>query len=367
LHNVHLYRQLRANQARLKAILDNASVGVVLLDSAGRYVQVNDRWAEMLGYNGDELLGRHHFDFVYPDDVPDCQQRLAGLQSGAAESYRLEARFSCGDGDFFWGDVSISAIRGPEGNLEAIVTVVADVTERKHEAERERLISELDAFGHTVAHDLKSPLQGIIGYSSLLVEDISQFSSDDLAHFLQIIEQYGHKMTAIINELLLLSRVRKLEEIDIEPVDMKPVVESALIRLEHLIRDKKAAITAPLEAWPVASGYGPWIEEVWANYISNAIKYGGSPPRVQLGADCLPDGAVRFWVRDNGQGIPPERLGQLFTEFTRLGQTRLEGHGLGLSIVRRIMDKLGGEVGVESTLGQGSTFSFTLPGTDSHG
>jgi signal transduction histidine kinase len=109
-------------------------------------------------------------------------------------------------------------------------------------------------------------------------------------------------------------------------------------------------------------GHGPWVEQVWINYISNALKYGGSPPYVELGAAAQSDGMVRFYVHDNGQGISPEEQAQLFQEFIRLGQTRAGGHGLGLSIVRRIVEKLGGEVGVESEIGQGSIFSFTLPG-----
>jgi signal transduction histidine kinase len=108
-------------------------------------------------------------------------------------------------------------------------------------------------------------------------------------------------------------------------------------------------------------GYAPWIEEVWVNYLSNAIKYGGRPPRVELGAETQPGGLVRFWVRDNGPGIAPEAQVRLFVPFTRLDQVRAKGHGLGLSIVRRIVEKLGGQVGVISTPGQGSVFSFTLP------
>jgi hypothetical protein len=125
------------------------------------------------------------------------------------------------------------------------------------------------------------------------------------------------------------------------------------------------------QAWPVALGYGPWVEEVWANLLSNAIKYGGQPeagvpPRVEMGFDespsrSLADSRIRFWVRDNGPGLAREEQRQLFTEFTRLHKKRARGHGLGLSIVRRIVGKLGGEVGVESTPGQGSLFYFTLP------
>jgi signal transduction histidine kinase len=97
------------------------------------------------------------------------------------------------------------------------------------------------------------------------------------------------------------------------------------------------------------------------NYLSNALKYGGKPPRVELGADPPADTMVRFWVRDNGIGISAEERERLFTAFTRLDQARARGHGLGLSIVERIVARLGGAVSVESEVGKGSTFSFTLP------
>jgi signal transduction histidine kinase len=127
----------------------------------------------------------------------------------------------------------------------------------------------------------------------------------------------------------------------------------------------RAEVALP-DTWPVALGYGPWIEQVWVNYLSNAIKYGGEPPRVELGADVSgyagpSQGRVRFWVRDNGPGLGEEEIGSLFVPFTRLDQARAQGHGLGLSIVRRIVEKLGGGVGVESEPGEGSLFYFALP------
>jgi signal transduction histidine kinase len=113
-------------------------------------------------------------------------------------------------------------------------------------------------------------------------------------------------------------------------------------------------------------GYAQWVEEVWANYISNAIKYGGTPPRIELGAEQQPDGSVRYWVHDNGVGLSQEAITQLFTAFTRLDKVRATGHGLGLSIVKRIVEKLNGTVDIQSegAPGQGSIFSFTLPGVD---
>lgn len=112
--------------------------------------------------------------------------------------------------------------------------------------------------------------------------------------------------------------------------------------------------------WPSAIGYTPWIEEVWVNYISNAIKYGGEPPYIELGAEEK-IGKTLFWIKDNGAGIDPEQQSQIFIKSTRLNEKIVKGHGLGLTIVKRIVEKLGGQVGITSTVGKGSTFTFELP------
>jgi len=227
--------------------------------------------------------------------------------------------------------------------------------------ESERLVQELDAFAHTVAHDLKNPLHIIGGYGALIHEEYAELSNDELAEYTGMIVKTSRKITNIINELLLLAGVRKMATIKTEPLDMVTIVSEAQARLTTLITDYGATITLP-ESWPVAVGYAPWVEEVWANYISNAVKYGGKPPHVQLGATLEDPGIIRFWVKDDGEGIPPDKLPHLFSQFTRLDETRAQGHGLGLSIVQRIVARLGGETRAESAYGQGgSTFSFTLP------
>jgi signal transduction histidine kinase len=228
------------------------------------------------------------------------------------------------------------------------------------DAERENLIRELDAFAHTVAHDLKNPINLIVGFADALLQDFPTLPEAEIRDYLHTIGWSGRKMSNIINELLLLAGIRGREEVEIVPLDMDHVVNEVLQRLAYMTRDMHSEIVRP-SRWPSAVGYPPWVEEVWANYISNGLKYGGHPPRLELGADTLPDGMVRFWVRDNGPGIPPEDQGRLFTPFTQLDQVRAKGHGLGLSIVQRIVERLGGQVGVESVVGQGSVFSFTLP------
>jgi signal transduction histidine kinase len=127
-----------------------------------------------------------------------------------------------------------------------------------------------------------------------------------------------------------------------------------------MIMEQQAKVILP-PVWPDALGYGPWIEEVWANFLSNALKYGGRPPCVELGASARSDGMLRFWMRDNGPGIPPEARTQLFTQGNPLRRLSVSGQGLGLPLVHNIVEKLGGEVGVESETGRGSLFFFTLP------
>ena len=218
---------------------------------------------------------------------------------------------------------------------------------------------ELDAFGHTVAHDLKDLLARIVGYAGTLAESYDTIPADELRRHLRTVAQNGYKMSRIIDALLLLTQVRKVP-VEMGPLDMTGILSEVTHRLADLAEERGAEVILA-DRWPVALGYAPWVEEVWVNYLSNAIKYGGEPPRVELGSSTQSDGAICFWIRDEGAGIPPELHDRLFTPFSRLGVMRAYGSGLGLSIVKRIVEKMGGQVGIESTVGQGSIFSFTLP------
>lgn len=220
---------------------------------------------------------------------------------------------------------------------------------------------ELDAFAHTVAHDLKTPLGPVIGLAELLARYRDTMSEAAMDESLTTIARSSRKMSDIVNELLLLATIRDAE-VETKPLDMTTVVGAVRQRLAHILAKKEAAITV-LDLEPVAVGYAPWIEEVWANYISNAVKYGGVPPRIEIGSALQGNGVIRYWVRDNGDGLTDGEQSRLFTPFTQIRKTKAGGYGLGLSIVRRIVEKLGGEVGVESDAipGRGCTFYFTLP------
>lgn len=229
---------------------------------------------------------------------------------------------------------------------------------------------ELDTFARTVAHDLKSPLALLVSLGELTSMCFDEQDHEGVRKSVEKMVRMGYKMTSIVDELLLLATVRLQDEVQIESLDMAEIVRGARARLDAMIEKYQAEVVYPQE-WPRAMGYAPWVEAMWANYVSNAIRYGGArrngtPPYVILGADdeaSYRDGLpmVRFWVSDNGPGLASEKQERLFAEFKQLDNGNGAGHGIGLSIVRRIAEKLGGEVGVESAPGQGSTFYFTLP------
>ena len=241
-----------------------------------------------------------------------------------------------------------------------------EITERKNAYQQlKESNEELDAFSYTVAHDLKSPLGIIMGFAELIFENYSELSKDEILKYLKIIINDSKKTQEIISALLLFANIKK-SEVRLQNLNMGNIIKETIKRLEPIIKKNKTEIILP-EIWPVAFGYAPWIEEVWVNYISNAIKYGGKPPLIEIGTDNhktknVSEGKVRFWIRDNGPGISPENQKRLFEKFERLDQLKIQGHGLGLSIVRRIVEKLGGDVGFENQ--NGSLFYFTLPSTE---
>ena len=242
---------------------------------------------------------------------------------------------------------------------EVWMRVKTHLTIRDLQLEMSERIKELDAFAHTVAHDLKTPISRIMMGLDILQQNLAAILDAQSEQIMKVSMNSSRQMVQIIDELLLLASVRQ-EAVSIVPIDMNSVVWSALDRLSHVIEERQTEIVLP-ETWPIAVGYAPWLEEVWANYVSNGVKYGGQPPRLVFGSELLPDGQIRFWVDDNGKGLTEAEQESLFEEFSRVHDQTINGHGLGLSIVRRIITRMGGEVGVESEVGQGSRFYFTLP------
>jgi PAS domain S-box-containing protein len=353
------------------AVVEGLRDAIIVLDVHNRVVDLNRAAQQMLGYASHKVIGQPAQEIF--SDYAELQAQYGSMDDVQVELIRGE-----GDAQHIY-ELRISPLVDRHGQIKGRLVGFSDITERKrvewslresetalrqYAAELEAQNDELDAFAHTVAHDLKGPLGLLLGYSSLLDQAGDELEAESFHQSTRAIAQNTRKMSNIINELLLLASVRKMDEVDIVPLAMGVIVDEVLQRLADAIESSQADISVP-ETWSIALGYAPWIEEVWANYISNAIKYGGKPPRITLGAmpDPENDAMVRFWVQDNGDGLTMEQRASLFTPFERLKQVRAKGHGLGLSIVRRIIEKLEGKVGIESdaVAGEGCTFYFSLP------
>lgn len=224
----------------------------------------------------------------------------------------------------------------------------------------EKIIAELDAYADNVAHDLRNPIGVIIGFGGLMEMNLENtLDEDNLSHLKNLLAA-ADKMNEIVEALLTLARARQ-EAIMPQVVDMQQVLDEALVRVQPFATKRSARIVVE-GTLPEAMGNDSWLEEAFVNYINNAIKYGGTPPIVTISAAVEANGFIRYRVHDNGKGIDAESQRMLFRRFERLGQHKIEGHGLGLTIVKNIVEKLGGSVEVESSgiAGEGSTFSFTL-------
>lgn len=265
---------------------------------------------------------------------------------------------------------AVDYITKPFQNQEVLARVRTHMSLKlmREELERhnERLLVQneaLDAYARTVAHDLKNPLNLILNYARLIQEDdkLQGMSRDDLDNLILGAERMDH----IIQDLLLLAQIQK-DEVAPIPVNMNAALKYSLLRLEVDLAKSGGKLVQPKEL-PNVLGVSSWIQAIWVNYISNAIKYGGYPPYIEIVVEENPDGdgRHRFGVKDRGTGIPPSMYEKVFAEFSRIGAEKEEGHGIGLSICKRIAHKLGGQVSVRNNEdGPGCTFFFTLPMDD---
>jgi len=363
-------RKLRQSEQWLSATLTSIGDAVIATDGQGLITFMNPVAQSLTGWTESESMGKR-LTRILRVVHPESHEPLTALTGDllSTESFTQSTQ----DGLLLARDDRQTAISGraapirdPSGEISGLVVVFRDITEQvqarealaRYASELEARNAELDAFSHTVAHDLKDPLSTVVGCAQMLESYWTTMADKDRSKFLGLVSSLGQQSCNIVDELLILAGSRS-SEVGMEPMHMASIVERAKQRLIYKLSEAQAELVLP-EQWPIVLGYGPWVEEVWVNYISNAIKYGGQEPHIELGASVQPDGMVQFWVSDRGRGISEEDQDRLFTPFTQLSKLRVRGHGLGLSIVRRIVEKLGGEVGVRSTPGEGSTFFFSL-------
>ena len=287
-------------------------------------------------------------------DNPELQSIPVIFMTALSDTVNKLKGFELGAADY---------VTKPIQYREVLARVSAHLDVHKLQAQLVQRNSELETFSRMVAHDLKNPLSAVINLTEMLMDECGQDTSKNKSlDRLQWVMQAGHQMMNIIDALLLMAGVSQNTQVEIDIVNMSQIVDDVIQqRLLFMIEEHQVEIKQP-DSFPTALGYAPWIHEIWANYLTNAIKYGGSPPQIQLGATALEDGMIQFWVQDNGRGLSEEEQGKLFQPFVRLHDG--DGHGLGLSIVQQIVEKLNGQVGVESELTKGSRFYFTLPSLD---
>jgi len=232
---------------------------------------------------------------------------------------------------------------------------------KEHNRQLEDSNAELEMFTATVAHSLQNPLGTMFSISSTLLDTGPQAPgfAAQAAELLPIVRDSSEHMIHAVNALLLLGNIRSQTLPEMQPLKPGKVAKQALQSLQALVKEKRAEIIWEGWPWQPITSYTPWIHEVWLNYLSNALKYGGTPPKLWIGA-TRQGTWQEYWVRDNGPGLSAKEQDSLFTPFTRLHPHRAEGSGLGLYVARRIVQRLGGEVGVESVSGQGCRFYFRL-------
>ena len=346
------YRFLNLAPVARSALVNAMEDVWIVLDDKDRLVDLNPAAKYVLGWESKNVVGQSIFQLL--KDQSDLKTYFQTRQEQRGEIC-LEV-----DNEIRYFDARLNALRNRWGEYTGRLILLRDITGRKNIEEMlRRRNAELDAFSRMVAHDIRNPLATIMGFVDLLQDDKQQLSEAEADRIFGIINNMGQTAVSIVDELLLLATIRK-ENVELCLVDMAVVVQRACHRVENLRKKVEGEIILP-ETWPLVLGYAPWVEEIWVNYLSNGLKYGGQPPCLELGAEQMENGMVRLWVKDNGQGIPLDKKEMLFTEYSRLEPDRVDGYGLGLSVVTRIVEKLGGSAGVESKEGYGSCFYFTLP------
>ena len=351
---------LQESEARFEAILEGTPNGVVMVDADGRMVFVNHEVERLFGYGREELLGQpverlipERFAAGHPRLRRDAMHLLERREMGADRDLFARRR----DGSEFPVVVGLNPVR--RNGQSYVVTSVVDISARK-DAERElkRSNDELQRFAYVASHDLQEPLRTVASYVQLLERRYGDRFDADGREFMAFVVDGARRMQRMVDDLLTLSRVGS-HGVELVPVPADEVLDRAIDDLKLALEESGATVTrAPL---PVVRGDARQLEQLFANLIGNALKFAGpTAPRIEVGARR--EGAE--WVisvRDHGIGIEPQYFDRIFVIFQRLhGRDEYPGTGIGLAICKKIVERHGGRIWVDSQPGAGSTFHFTL-------
>jgi signal transduction histidine kinase len=349
-------RALRS-ETRLHTLLERLNVGVLRLTVEGDVVDANRACKALLDrFDGHSDAARHALLMAVRHELP----RLTNRNEPVEREVELEAQ----DGDSVC--VYLSLLRVRVNGHDAIDVLVEDVTKMRRSTERNEELEQanraLEAFAYTVTHDLRAPLRNLQGYVRALVEDCSPGLGESCRGYVASIEQIAVKMDGMIADVLEFSRLARTD-LPTRKLDIRAAVDEALALLKGTIESKAAKLELAVAADAAVMAHEQTLVQVLTNLLSNALKFvpEGTRPEVRVRTERRNSSRVRLWVEDNGIGIDPGQYARIFEVFQRLhGEEKYPGTGIGLALVKTGVERMGGQVGVDSAPGQGSRFWIEL-------
>jgi PAS domain S-box-containing protein len=348
-----------------RSMVDHVPIGIARTDLSGNFVYVNEEFCRMVGSTAHDLLGQPQDD-VIPRSSADKSGSINRRVAERAQTDERIERLARDDREQFM-KVIRTPVKDAQGQVIGIQAIWLDVTELKqaqHGVERyaqnlERSNIDLQQFAYVASHDLQEPLRAVSSYCQLLEKHYSGQFDERALRWLQFVVNGAQRMQTLVRDLLTYARIDNKAESWIT-VDSGSACRQAIDNLSQLISESGAQVT--VGKLPIVWADATQLEALFQNLIGNAVKFRGDrPPRVSITAQGVESNWV-FAVRDNGIGIKPEFHERVFEIFKRLqSHEDYPGTGIGLAICKRIVERYGGNIWVESQFGQGSTFYFTLP------
>ena len=340
-------------QAQQQVLFNSMLEGLLLLDRNRKIYLANRAFKNLFGLKI-ELRGKTVMEALRVHELAELVERAE------AEKQVLDYELKLPDLSERWLQVNAAVITNSAGEREGTILVFHDLTRLK-QLERTR-----EEFVANVSHELRTPLSLIKGYVETLL-DGARNEPVIAERFLKIIERNTQRLDLLIQDLLTISALESERiKLNLQPVELRPLVEKIFSDLKPPAENKNVELINQLSDLTATADVNR-LEQVLANLVDNAIKYGRAQGKVVVGGKKLDDGKLEIFVQDDGPGIPAESLDRVFERFYRVDKARSRdqgGTGLGLSIVKHIVQAHGGEVWVKSELGKGATFFFTLPATE---